>query len=117
MMLEPALVAALKTVCVRVYPVTAPYGTQAPYVTWQRLGGAALRFLDESAPDKRNALVQINVWAATSQQAFELIQGVEAALVASEHLQCSPDSEPMDAYSENDDVRGVQQDFSIWGLR
>lgn len=117
MTLEPALVAALQTVCPRVYPLTAPYGVAMPYITWQRIGGRALRYLDQSAPDKRNATVQISVWASTSQQASSLIQACEAALIASPALQAAPQGEPMDSYSEADDVRGAQQDFSVWGLR
>ena len=117
MTLEPALVAALLTACPRVFPLVAPYGTAMPYITWQRIGGRALRYLDQSAPDKRNATVQISVWAQTSQQATALIQACEAALTASPNLQAAPQGEPMDSYSESDDARGVQQDFSVWGLR
>lgn len=117
MSLETDLIAALLAKCPRVFPSTAPYGTPLPYITWQHIGGKSLRFLDNSASDKRNVYMQINVWADTSAQAIGLARQVEDALCASTALQASPQGEPVAGYDDGDELRGTVQSFSIWGAR
>lgn len=80
MNLEAELVGILQAQCPRTFPVAAPFGTTTPYVTWQHVGGRSLRFLDNTAGDKRNAYIQINVWDTTSMQAMTLARAIEDAL-------------------------------------
>src|SRR5574343_1379892 len=77
MSMESDLSTLLKTICPRVYPDLAPVGTVTPYVTWQAIGGTAIRFGDGSAPDKRNTLMQINVWSKTRLEALTMIRSGE----------------------------------------
>lgn len=117
MSLETDLQALLLTKCPRTFPLTAPYGTQVPYVTWQHVGGDPIRFLDKTAPSTRNAFIQINTWAATPAQAFALAREIEDALIASTVLQCESQGEPLDAHDDGDALKGAVQSFSIWGNR
>lgn len=117
MNLEIELIAVLQAQCPRVYPSTAEYGTPLPYLTWQHIGGESLRFLDNSASDKRNVYVQVNVWADSSLQAMQLARQIEDALCASRALQASPQGEPQAGFDDGDELRGTVQSFSIWGDR
>ena len=65
MSMEPTFVALLQVRCPRVYPVAAPVNTERPYITWQHIGGQSLRFVDNTAADKRHTMVQVNVWHST----------------------------------------------------
>ncbi|MDB5847334.1 MAG: hypothetical protein JWP29_1086 [Rhodoferax sp.] len=117
MTLELELIAALQSQCPRVLPVVAPYSTPTPYVTWQHVGGRPLRYLDNSAADKRNAYIQVNVWADTSLQAITLARAIEDALCAWPGLIAVPQGETVDAYDEGDERKGTVQTFSVWGAR
>ena len=117
MTLETALIGLLEGKCPRVFPVVAPFSTPTPYITWQHIGGQSLRYADNTAGDRRNAEIQLNVWADTSYEAFALIRAVEDALCASAALQATPQGEPMDSFDEGDTRRGALQSFSIWGDR
>lgn len=118
MSLETDLVAILQAQCPRTFLVAAPFGTTTPYVTWQHIGGQSLRFLDNTAGDKRNAYIQINVWATSSMQAMTLARAIEDALcAATAALLATPQGEPVDAFDDGDELRGTVQSFSIWGAR
>lgn len=117
MSLEEDLVAALRTQCPRVFPMTAPYDTPTPYVVWQHVGGEPIRFLDNSAPPTRHADIQITAWATTPKAALDLLRGIEDALCASSALQASPRAEPTAAYDDGDELTGALQTFSVWGAR
>lgn len=117
MSLESDLVTLLQTVCPRVSPDVAPTDTQRPYITWQQIGGDALVYVEGQVPNRRNALVQINAWADTRAQANALSQQVEAALAAATGMQAQPQGALIAAHDEDTDLRGAQQDFSIWALR
>lgn len=124
MALEEELLRRLKLHCPRVLSPTAPSGTATPYITWQHAGGVAVRFVDNSAPDKRNALVQVNAWATSKQAAFTLLRAVEEELctVTGEFV-AVPMEEPSDAYVEGDEgqqpgaLKGALQTFKVWGKR
>ena len=110
MALEEELLARMRLHCPRVISPTAPYGTARPYLTWQHIGGTALRFLDNSAPDKRNAFIQVNAWADSKKAAFDLLRAVEAELCAiapGVGFVASPIEEPSDAYIEGDEGQVV----------
>lgn len=118
MALESDLIAELLTVCPRVHIGAAPYGTQLPYVTWQHIGGDPLEWLDNTVADKRNAQIQINTWADTPQQAFQLMQSIEATLrAAMPQLIARPLSAPIGAYGDGDETPGYLQTYSILGDR
>lgn len=118
MTLEADFITVLLAQCPRTFPGVAPFGTSTPYVTWQHIGGQSLRFLDGTAGDKRNAYIQITVWAATSLQAITLARAIEDALCAATAvLLAEPQGEPVDAFDDGDELRGTVQSFSIWGAR
>lgn len=123
MALEDILITRLRAQCSRVLTPSAPWGTTLPYVTWQHIGGQSLRYMDNSASDKRNAVVQINAWATTKQEAFALLLAIEDGLCASSaDFTATPSEEASDVYDENETqpgepVRGAMQTFEIWGAR
>lgn len=118
---ETALVAILGALCPRTFPVVASWGTEMPYVIWQRAGGRAMRNLDKSPTGGlRNGRVSITVWAATPMKATELIRQIEDALTASDVIQCTPLDEPLDMFDDGGSdavIYGMQQSFSIWARR
>lgn len=117
MSMESDLTALLKTLCVRTFPDFAPINTTRPYVTYQLIGGPSLRYLDNTAADKRQVLVQINVWADTRNASLVLARQIEDALCASSAFIAWPEEEPL-CDAEPDFLRyGTTQDFSIFALR
>lgn len=117
MSMESDLHGTLAALCPRVYPDLAPEGTARPYITWQGLGGASARFLNNEAADKRNTYMQINVWATTRLAALALIRQVEDALCASALFTARPSGEPLSTYEEDTKLYGCIQRFSIWASR
>ena len=117
MSLESGLSALLKTICVRTYPDVAPANTATPYVTWQALGGESLRYGDNTAPDKRNALMQINVWSKSRLEAVTLIRQIEDAVCASSLWQAVPQGEARSIYESDTLLYGSSQDLNIWATR
>lgn len=113
-MIEPTLVATLGAlVGGRAYPDFAPAGTAKPFVTWQQVGGQSRAALDATASALKNARIQINVWAATRQEAMTLIRAIEDA-VAVEPLLGVPQGGAVALYDEAAAMRGARQDFSFW---
>jgi hypothetical protein len=117
MTMEADLVAVLRTVCPRVSPDVAPIGTLAPYVTWQGIGGQTLRYADGTAADKRNSLVQINVWSKTRLEATALIHQIEDAMCATATLTVDPQGEALATYEPDTTLYGSIQRFSIYSVR
>lgn len=117
MSLETDLAATLRAICPRVFPDEAPTSTERPYVIFQQIGGAALGFLDSAIPSKRNALVQVDVWAATRAEANALALQIEAAMLAAQKFTGRPQG-ALRTMSEADlQLRGARQDFDIWADR
>jgi hypothetical protein len=117
MSMEQHLDAHLRALCPHVHPDIAPPGTPRPYVTWQALGGEVARFLDNSAADKRNTLMQINAWATTRMQATTLIRAIEDALADSPHFVARPQGEALSTHEPATGLYGSIQRFSIWAAR
>lgn len=117
MTMETNLYALLAGVCPRAFPDVAPTSTAKPYVTFQAIGGESLRFLDNSAADKRNTKVQINVFAATRLESITLIRAIEDALCASAAFIARPEAEPMHDYDLDMLTYQAMQDFSIHAAR
>lgn len=115
--MEANLVTLLKTLCPRVHPDIAPEDTQTPYVTWQGIGGAPSRMLDKTAGDKRNTLMQINVWSESRLESLNLIRDIEDAMCASGAFLAVPVGEPLSMYEEDPQLYGCVQRYSIWASR
>ena len=115
--MEDALVAILKTLCPRVYPDVAPMDAGKPYITWQAIGGEVARYLDNTAADKRNTLMQINAWALTRQDATTLIRQAEDALCGSAAFVARPQGEALSMYESDTKLYGAVQRFSVWASR
>jgi hypothetical protein len=115
--LEQTLQTALVALCPRSYPDVAPEGTATPYVVWHQFGGQAPIYTESALIDRRNAYVQINVWADTKAASATLSLQIEQALVAHPVLQAEPQNALQAAYDEDTTLRGSMQDFSIWAPR
>jgi hypothetical protein len=117
MTMESDLYALLKASCPRVFPDVAPSGTAKPYVTYQALGGKTLRYLDNSAADKRNTLMQVNVWSTTRAEANSLVRQIEDALCATPVFTARPEGEPLSTHEPDTGLYGSIQRFSIYSAR
>lgn len=67
------------TVSTRIYPVLAPPGTRAPYVTYQRISSVRLHHL-HGALGECTSRIQIDFYAKTYSQARDLGDRVRRAL-------------------------------------
>lgn len=125
MALEEELLRRVRLHNPRVFSPTAVYGTPLPYVTWQHVGGRALRYVDNTAPDQRNAFIQVNAWADSKKAAFDLLRDIEEELcvVTDGKFVAVPMEEPSDAYMEGNEGQqpgqlcGALQTFRVWGMR
>ena len=117
MSIESSLVTLLKAICPRVYTDFAPVLTQRPYVTFQGIGGEVINTLENSVPNKRNAVIQVNVWADTRVSANTVIQQIEDAIRTSSSFIGRPQSAPINDFDADIPVYRAMQDFSIWGDR
>lgn len=79
------------------YPVIAPQGTAAPYITFHGIGGTDIMALAGSSGASRK-VVQINFWSTSRKQANELADSAKTALAAvliiGEKLDLPEDFEP-----------------------
>ncbi|WP_434359912.1 DUF3168 domain-containing protein [Parasalinivibrio latis] len=115
MTLEETLYAVLSQVA-DTYPDRAPVDAALPYVVWQRTGGRALAFMDRSKPPLAHSTIQVNGWAASAVAVSQLMENLEAALLASDAVTASALSQPQSIFDDdpNATLRGRMQDFSIW---
>jgi hypothetical protein len=98
----------------RVYTGAPPKDVVAPYIKYQRVGGDPVNYTEGSIPDRKNARVQVNVWAASMAIADPLAVQAENILRQSTSLQVSVLTEVLDTYDEETTLRGTMQDFDIW---
>lgn len=117
MTFEAQLFGVLQTACPRTFPDVAPLGAATPYVTWQALGGESLRFVDNTAADKRNVLLQVSCYAETRLIATTLIRQIEEDLCASALFIASPEGESLSTYEADTLLYGSIQRFSIYAAR
>lgn len=117
MSLESDLYTVLVAVCPRVYPDFAPVDTPRPYVTYQQIGGEVINFMGRELPSKRNATIQINVWASTRAATISMAQSIQDAVRMSELFQGEALSEPIMDFDAEIPVYGTAQDFTIWADR
>jgi hypothetical protein len=117
MSLEINLNTLLRTICARTFPGFARTNTELPYCTYQRIGGQAIDFIDNTIPSKRNAEIQINVWTGTQIEADELILQMEDALRGATAFQASPAAESSTDFDADMERYCARQDFTIWADR
>ena len=117
MSMEEDLSALLKTICLNTFPDVAPANTPAPWMTWQGLGGETARFLDNTAADKRNTLLQVSVWSKTRLESLALSRRTENALCASKTFIARAQGEPLSTYEPDTQLYGCVQRFNIWATR
>lgn len=98
----------------RVYPQTAPAGAAKPYLTYQRVGGQAINFVEAEMPGLRNGVFQINCWATTDAAAKALAAAVEEALVTEVALQTTVLGAAVDGFDNVAKLYGAMQEFSLW---
>lgn len=111
MTMESDLYARLVAICPRVYPDVAPTSTARPYVTYQQIGGETIDPLDNSAPGKRNAVIQINVWSNTRSEANAISHQIEDSMRL---MSARPQGASLSDYDYDMLVYGAQQDFALW---
>jgi hypothetical protein len=114
MTFEADLKGVLDDVTTRVFPGFAPVTTARPYVTYQQIGGDVINPLANSAPGKRNSVLQVNVWADTHAQALSLSRSIEDALRAASLFQARPVSAAAIDFDADIPVYGARQDFTCW---
>jgi len=115
--LETDLYTLLSGLCPRVFPDVAPGDTARPYLTWQQVGGMLISPLGNEVPGKRNANIQINVWANTRIEAVELALQIEAAMIQATAFQARPNMAHIASYEDDLNLYGTVQDFSVWANR
>jgi hypothetical protein len=98
----------------RVFPDIAPEGTDRPYITYQAAGGKPINFVERGVPGKKNARIQINVWADTRLEAQTLGDQIENALRELSALQTTVLSNAVAVYEPDTKLKGSMQDFSFW---
>lgn len=98
----------------RVFPGIAEAETPTPYITFQVIGGPPINFVTGETPAKRFARVQVNVWASTSIEAFQVAAQVESALRAETAMQTEALSGAGDTYDELTTYRGAMQEFQLF---
>ena len=114
---ETAIASTLQTVCPRIFPDVAPEGTPEPYLVWKLYGGRAIRYTEDEMPDRRNNQLEVSIWSPSRSECNTLMQQVELALMAAPQLQSRAITELYTAYDEDTALRGVVQDFDVWGPR
>ena len=117
MSLEADLVTTLQAQCPRVFPSHAPLDTLRPFVTWDHLGGDALRYMDGTAASKRLASLQINVWADTKAAGVALMLAIEDALCAASAFTASPVGAMQGGYEHDAALYRSFQEFQVLGTR
>lgn len=98
----------------RVFPDFAPFSTARPFITYQQIGGSVIQPLSGGIPHKKNARMQINIWADTRLSASTISAQVEDALRSASVFIAKPESALNSTYEEDLRIYGAAQDFSIW---
>lgn len=117
MTVQEALRALILSACPRVYPDKAPPEVTLPYVVYFKVGGRPLRWLDNTAADKRHGVFQFTTWAATRKESVLLAKQIEDLLSAATTMNVTPDDEPTDVTDDETDYRGAIQTFTVFSPR
>ena len=118
MTIENDVGTAVKTVVPRVYADFADFNTARPFATFQRIGGQSFEYQEDTVPNIRHCMFQINVWAMTRGEADSLIRQIENTLRSSSLFTARPEGESSAIFDDDQtDLRGARQDFSVWSTR
>lgn len=101
----------------RVFPVTAPFSTQRPYITYQQIGGRVIVPVAQVVPDKQNGFFQVNVWCDVIDDADALALQIEAAFITADAFMAKPMAAPIDLHEPDLGLYAKQQDFTVWSDR
>jgi hypothetical protein len=112
--IRDALIAGVPEAGGRVFIDEAAVDTKTPYIVFTQIGGTPVNFLESQAPDKKNGRFQVNAWAATRLEVAPIGRKVEDVLVTSPVLRATVLTGVAAANDDGVDLRGTQQDFSIW---
>lgn len=117
--MKAKLYAVLAAVCPRVYlHGTAPTMVVRPYITYFKIAGQAVNYIDDAIPDTQNAAMQINVWADKQTEADAMIKQIDDAIRTAKTMQGRPMSAAIDSpYEPDTKLCGSIQRFDIWASR
>lgn len=111
--LESLLVAVLRSQCPRALPDFAPFNTARPYVIYQFVGGAGVRYLDKTS-NAQARIVQIDVWADGRAECNDLMRAIENALCAATTFNATPRGEFTTDADPESERYGAHQDFNVF---
>lgn len=114
MTFEADLFALIAAVTPRVFPDFAPVSTTRPYVTYQQIGGHVINPIENVAPGKRNAMLQVNVWANTRAESLQISRAIEDAMRVASAFSARPISAAVADFDADIPVYGARQDFTCW---
>lgn len=115
MSVEALVFAALRTlVADRVYPDIAPAASALPRITYQQAGGYGQNYIAAETVGKRNARMQVNVWAASRTAAANLSRQVEDVLKTTVALNTKILGAAVAIYEPDTKLYGTHQDFSFY---
>ena len=98
----------------RVFVDSAPADTKTPYVVFTQIGGVPFGFIESKAPDKKNGRFQVNAWADSRLAVAPIGRRIEDVLIESPSLRATVLTGLTAANDDGVDLRGTQEDFSIW---
>jgi len=101
----------------RVFPDVAPFSTDRPYITYQQIGGLAIKPLAKEVPSSKNGFFQVSVWSDRRAEANAISLQIEAALITAGAFTATPMAGPISTNDADLNRFGKQQDFSIWSDR
>lgn len=115
-MFEQDLLELLKPlVAGQVFWDTTPdaYKIEAPCIILTQVGGKAAWFVDQTQPDKKNARVQVGVWARSRLVAAPLARLVEKTIADSTFI-AEPFTAAISGSQPDLKIFGTTQDFGFW---
>ena len=101
----------------RVFPDVAPTNTTRPYITYQQIGGVAVTFVERAVVPKKNGFIQITCWSSSRAASQALALQVEQAMIEATAFQAEHMSAPTSVHSDELDLYGTEQDFTVWSAR
>jgi hypothetical protein len=117
--MKAKIVPVLLAVCPRVYlQGTAPAMVARPYITYYKIAGQSINYVDDAIPETRNGAMQVCVWSERQMEADAMIQQVEDAIRTAKTIQGRPLADAIDApYEPDTKLCGSIQRFDIWASR
>ena len=88
-------------------------GATLPFVVWLRMGGIDGTYIDQTAPNKRHARVQLTTYAVGDIVCEQLHEQVMLALLGSIYT-VGVYGSPVGTYDADRNLTGERQQFSIW---